>query len=86
MRIEALRDYVIKQVYAHGHVSYARSDKNDHFLWGDNRKGQCTLVQKNKTMQLLPYLINDIFIQLTGKRIHNIRIRSRITDILCINE
>ena len=67
--IETLKDYTIIDIKASHGISYAKSKRDHHFLWGDNSEGQCSLMRTNKPEQHVPLMINDIFYQLTRCKI-----------------
>ena len=71
MLIEKLKKYKIIDIKANGDCSYAKSDENSHWVWGENKYGQLTLKRMNEQDDTKfvkePYLISTTFHKMTGK-------------------
>ena len=72
-----LIDYLDKytqiiDIKANGYNSYAKSDSNEHWLWGDNEYGQCTLELRQQPIEddckNVPYHIDTEFYGIHTKR------------------
>ena len=71
MMIEKLKGHQIVDIKADGDYSYAKSDENLHWVWGDNKYGQLTLQRMNEKYHAKdvkePCVINDKFYKMSGK-------------------
>ena len=74
--IDDLMEFEIIEIAAAKDNSYAKSNDNKHWLWGDNKWGQCTLKTRNKTKDndeiREPYRIDDIFYKKTKREIDQV--------------
>ena len=74
--IEELMGIVMVKIRARGSNSYARADKDGHWIWGDNSYGQCTMEMRlwarQNDIQCVPYRIDQVFVERTGKRIDRV--------------
>ena len=80
--IEKLKDYVVVDIKAEGYNSYAKTEDDLHWVWGDNRWGQLKFeddreeeysrhdkADRNKYKQREPLMINDLFYEKIGKKV-----------------
>ena len=74
--IKDLSRYKIIELQAEVNNSYARSDGDIHWIWGDNAFGQCTLQSRKKPSKrdkkLSPYRIDQIFHEKTNRKIKRV--------------
>ena len=81
--IEKLKEFVVADIKAEWDNSYARSQDDLHFVWGDNRWGQLKFNEMKETYNVYenreetireykvrePLLINDLFYEKIGKKV-----------------
>ena len=86
--IQGLSEYKIVRLKAEANNSHAKSDKHEHWIWGDNGFGQCTLENRKKPTRIdykhTPHRIDKIFYAQTGRKIENVFLgntRTYITPI-----
>ena len=68
-------DFII-DIEAGGHNSQAKSNKDEHWLWGANHFKQCDLKQSYqynlRNVKTEPIMIQDIFYELTKRKIKSV--------------
>ena len=85
--IEHLQDYKIIEIKCGFHHCYARSDKDDHWLWGDNQFNQClTNDSGNHFTVNRPHRINDIIEEETNGKINFVSLGVDNTKIILRSE
>eukprot|EP01084_Bolivina_argentea_P171804 297642_1 len=85
--IETLSKYNIINIDCGAWHSYAMNDKKKHYLFGDNAKNQCGLIEgsdvDNNTAISIPFCINDIFAEITNnKTIKSVHLTRHSTIII----
>eukprot|EP01084_Bolivina_argentea_P163687 284721_1 len=64
--IKSLLGFHVIQIKAGYYHSYASTDRNDHFLFGSNKRFECSLEISEKIAMYKPYRINEKVAELTG--------------------
>lgn len=78
--IDIFRKYNIMEISCAGCNSYAKSDKNDHVIWGNNEYGQCL---DAKCRCCMPAKINNTFHSMTSKQINSVYLSMNCVIITC---
>ena len=79
--IQFFEEFCIVDIKADGDNSYAKSDGNLHWIWGDNRYGQCFLGNPGER-QSVPFMMNDIFFEKTKAKIKDVYLGGNVTYIV----
>ena len=89
LMVETLKDYKIIEIKASGENSYARSEDDRHWLWGNDDFNQCSLgIRKNSNgwkSKKYPYYINDEFYAKTKMKIDTVYLGCYSTYIVASN-
>ena len=79
--INIFRKYNITKIGAAGCNSYAKSDRDEHVIWGNNEYGQC--LDATLCRCCMPAKINNTFHSMTSKQIHNVYMSMNCVIITC---
>ena len=83
--IKKLKEDVIVDIKAECNISYAKSDNNLHWLWGENYYGQCELKRNERGWDLYkPLMINALFYAKTGCMIKEVHLS--VNNVFIVGE
>lgn len=85
--IQYLAKYNIVAIKCGYHHSYAKSDDEKHFLFGNNYNNQCSLESVHEYVIPTPYCINTVFEKITnGRMIQRVYVGNGKTFIITKND